>query len=363
MQIEKEKQQLNIDYQNLLQYRGMTEEELKKLMKEIGEPQFRASQLFLWLQNKGVENWDEMRNIPHSCRQKLAERGDIFAPKVITRQESAAHDTVKVLLEFPDGERIETVLMLYHRGESRDRATVCVSTQSGCVMGCSFCVTATVGKGRNLSTAEIVSQVLVMEKEAQKLGFDGVTNIVYMGMGEPALNLENVWKSLQLFNHEKGLNIGMRRMTVSTCGIVPAIYEMAAWNKQVGLAISLHAPDDALREKIMPVARKYKLKELLEAAEHYYKTTGQEITYEYAMFRGINDSQSQAHALGKLLSGKPALVNLIPANLGGAAGFLPSLVETITDFKRILTSYGIEVALREPRGVDIDAACGQLRRR
>ena len=346
-----------------LQLRGMTEEEICLLMGELGEAPFRGRQIFRWLQKQGVESFEEMNNIPLGCREKLAQKAGIFAPTIITVQESAAGDTVKMLLEFSDGERIETVLMLYNNKDSRNRATVCISTQSGCVMGCRFCVTASVGKGRNLTAGEIVSQALLMDKEARKRGFDGISNIVYMGMGEPGLNLDNVWKSLQLFNHKNGLNIGMRRMTVSTCGIVPAIYQMAEWGRQVGLAISLHAPDDKLRQELMPVAQKYKLDELLKAARYYFQKTGQSITYEYTMFDGVNDSEKYAHALGRLLEKEECLVNLIPANLGSAAGFLPSTVENIREFQKILSAYGVEAVIRQSRGKDIDAACGQLRRR
>lgn len=348
---------------NKLQLRAMSIEELRELMISVDEPAFRAAQLFRWLHKQGVADFEEMKNISKLTRQKLALIGDIALPKVIIRQESGKKDTVKLLLEYTDGTRIESVLMMYKRGESRDRATVCVSTQSGCVMGCRFCVTGGVGAGRNLTAAEIVAQVLLMEKEAVAHGFAGVTNIVYMGMGEPALNLANVHKSLQLFNAEDGLNIGIRRMTVSTCGIVPAIYELADWGMQVGLAISLHAPNDGLRAELMPVAAKYKLKDVLAAADYYFDRTGQRVTYEYAMFRGINDAPAQAEELCALLRGRPAMINLIPANLGSEAGFLPSKVESIKEFANIMSSNGLEVAMRERRGVDIDAACGQLRRR
>ncbi len=329
----------------------------------MGWPAYRGRQIFHWVHKKGVEEISEIKGLSKEQRKLLGNSAKIAAPKLLTRQDSAFDDTHKLLLELEDGEKIETALMLYSREKSRDRATCCVSTQSGCSMGCAFCATGRLNKGRNLKAGEIVSQVLQGEIIGKEKGFNGITNIVYMGMGEPLLNLEQVHKSLLIFNNQDGLNIGMRRMTVSTCGLVPQIYKMAAWGIQIGLAVSLHGADNEIRGKLMPVNKRYPINELITACDFYFKATGQRVTYEYALFAGINDGDKNAHKLGKLLKPRDCLINIIPGNPVAETGFLQPRVEEIDRFIDILSSYGLTVQKREARGRDIDAACGQLRRR
>ncbi|MCL2677881.1 MAG: 23S rRNA (adenine(2503)-C(2))-methyltransferase RlmN [Clostridiales bacterium] len=341
--------------------RSLAREEMEELAQKLGWPAYRGRQIFAWVHKHGSRDLAGLKNLPAELKQALGEYTYIGQPQELTRRESSAGDAVKLLLSLRDGERIETALMLYHRKSTRERATCCVSTQSGCSMRCAFCATAFSGPGRNLSAGEIVSQALLSRETAREKGFPGLTNIVYMGMGEPLLNLAAVKKSLLLFNAEDGLNIGMRRMTVSTCGLVPGIYELADWGKPVGLAVSLHGANDATRRRLMPAA--YPISEVMKACRHYQEKTGERVTWEYALFAGVNDSGRDAARLGALLRGENALLNLIPANFVAETGFSPSKVERIEEFSKIVASYGVEVSQREPRGVDIDAACGQLRRR
>ena len=343
--------------------RSLTEAEIIELAVSIGLPAFRGRQVFAWVHCHGAEDFAGLKNLPQNARDALAEVAFIGVPSVVARLQSKSGNTSKYLFEFADGERVETALMFYARDNSRNRVTCCVSTQSGCSMGCTFCATALCGHGRNLSAGEIISQVLAADREAKERGFSGVTNVVYMGMGEPLLNISEVEKSVRILNSSEGLEIGARRITISTCGIAPAIYEMAQWGLQVELAVSLHAADDEKRVVLMPIARKYGLDELMKACEHYWKITGNKTTFEYAMFDGVNDSGDDAHRLGKLLKGKKVFINIIPANKVTETGFSPSKGESIKAFINIVRDYGIEILAREPRGIDIDAACGQLRRR
>ena len=343
--------------------RSYTLEELKTFVLEQRWPGYRAEQLFSWLQQKGAMSFDEMSNLPQDLRSKLAQKADLAAPTVVRKQISASSDTAKLLLELADGEKIEMALMLYKRMGSRDRATCCVSSQSGCAMGCAFCATGQFRQFRNLSAGEIVVQALLADKTAQELGFAGLTNVVYMGMGEPLSNLEEVRKSISLLNDDKGLNIGIRRITVSTCGLVPQIYKMSGWDQPVELAVSLHSADETLRKKIMPGAACWTIKDLMSACRVYREKTGRRITFEYALFDGINDSIVSARQLGDLLTGEDILVNIIPANPAGKEDFRPSPPDKIVKFIDTVKKYGVNLQIREARGLDIDAACGQLRRR
>ncbi|MCL2817013.1 MAG: 23S rRNA (adenine(2503)-C(2))-methyltransferase RlmN [Clostridiales bacterium] len=344
-----------------LDLRSLAQEDMTELAQKLGWPPYRARQIFAWVHKHGAQDFADLKNLPAGLRQALSEYTYIDRPQVLARRESSAGDTVKLLLSLRDGVKIEMAVLLYHRQNSRERATCCVSTQSGCVMRCAFCATALSGPGRDLSPGEIVSQALLAQQIAREKGFPALTNIVYMGMGEPLLNLASVKKSLLLFNAEEGLNIGMRRMTVSTCGIVPGIYELAAWGKPVCLAVSLHSASDETRRRLMPGAAAHPVSELMKACRHYQEKTGERVTFEYALFAGVNDSDAEARRLGALLRGERALLNLIPANFVAETGFSPSGVEKIKDFSGIVASYGVEVSAREPRGADIDAACGQLR--
>ncbi len=342
---------------------GMEQEEIKQLIQSWGWPAFRGRQIFSWLHGKRIMDFSSFTDLSLIQRQELAQKAQITLPHIVRKSQSASGDTLKLLLSLTDGATIEMVLMLYCRKDARDRATCCISTQTGCAMGCAFCATAANGPGRNLSVGEIISQVLLAADFAAQKGFAGISNIVYMGMGEPLLNLDNVKKSLLIFNDADGLDIGMRRMTISTCGLVPEIYKLADWQKQVELAISLHAPNDVKRSSMMPVAHKYSVKELLAACRYYREKTGRRITYEYALFAGINDSKEDAKELADLLKAEDCLLNIIAANPVPKTGFLPSKIEVIKDFCRIVESFGLTVHQRESRGLDINAACGQLSRR
>lgn len=342
---------------------GMEQEDIRQLVQSWGWPTFRGRQIFSWLHGKRVMDFTNFTDLSLGQRQELTQKAQISLPQIVRSSQSADGDTLKLLLSLTDGATIEMVLMLYSRKDARDRATCCISTQTGCAMGCLFCATAANGPGRNLSVGEIVSQVLLAADFAVQKGFQGISNIVYMGMGEPLLNLDNVKKSLMIFNDTDGLDIGMRRMTISTCGLVPEIYKLADWQKQVELAVSLHAPNDSKRVSMMPIAHKYSIKDLLAACRYYQKKTGRRITYEYALFAGINDSQEDAKELAALLQAEDCLLNIIAANPVPKTGFLPAKREVIRDFCRIVESFGLTVYKRESRGLDIDAACGQLSRR
>jgi 23S rRNA (adenine2503-C2)-methyltransferase len=334
---------------NLLNY---TLEELKAWMKENGESAFRGEQILSWVY-KGINQFDNMKNIPKSLISKLNENFIIELPKIIEVYKSDIDGTEKFLLGFKDGNLIESVLMRYKHGNS-----ICISTQIGCRMGCKFCASTLEGRIRNLTTGEILSQVLVVQNH---IG-ERISNIVLMGSGEPLDNYENVVKFLDVVSAEYGLNIGQRHITLSTCGIVPKIYELADKEYSITLAISLHAFSDEKRKEIMPVANKYSIEQILEACRYYINKTNRRITFEYALVKEVNDSKEDAKALGKLLKGMLCHVNLIPVNEIKENTYKRSSKKSIEDFSEILKSYGIEVTTRREMGSDINAACGQLRR-
>ena len=343
--------------------RSMSKTELSEYIKNIGQPAYRAIQLFRHIQKHRAEDFTVMSDIPADLRRQLKENTTIAMPIIIEKQVSAAEDTIKLLLELNDGERIEMVLMLYERWQAHNRVTCCVSSQSGCAMNCRFCATALHEHFRNLSAGEIVAQVQIADKLAYEMGFSGVTNIVYMGMGEPLANLDAVKQSIDLLNDQDGMNIGMRRITISTCGLVPQIREISEWGYQVGLAVSLHAADDELRRRLMPGAAHYPLSELIEACRDYREKSGRRLTMEYALFEGINDHLTDAAKLAALLTGTDILVNIIPANPLPERNINPPAQSVIEAFCHKLEDLGVSVQLRRKRGVDIEAACGQLRRR
>ncbi|WP_160690308.1 23S rRNA (adenine(2503)-C(2))-methyltransferase RlmN [Clostridium sp. C2-6-12] len=334
---------------NLLDY---TLEELKVWMKENDESAFRGKQILSWIY-KGINQFDDMRNLPKSLISKLKENFTIDLPRVIEVYKSEIDGTEKFLLGFKDGNLIESVLMRYKHGNS-----ICISTQVGCRMGCKFCASTLEGRIRNLTTGEILSQVLVVQNY---IG-DRISNIVLMGSGEPLDNYENVVKFLEVVSAEYGLNIGQRHITLSTCGIVPKIYELADKDFSITLAISLHAFCDEKRKEIMPIANKYSINEILEACRYYVNKTNRRITFEYALVKDVNDGKEDAKALGKLLKGMLCHVNLIPVNEIKENSFKRSSKKSIEDFSEILKSFGIEVTTRREMGSDINAACGQLRR-
>lgn len=331
--------------------RSMYLEELEALMKEMGEPRFRAGQIFDWLQ-QGVENFDEMTNIPSKLRVRLQEGYYIVTANIKKRLESDIDDTVKYLYELHDGELVESVLMKYNHGYS-----VCVSTQVGCRMGCSFCASGLNGLKRNLTASEILAQIT----KAQKDNNIRISNVVLMGMGEPMDNLDNVIRFLKLVSHEKGLNIGLRHISVSTSGVVPGIYKLMEENFPITLSISLHAPNDAIRDSMMKVNKKWKIATLIKACKDYIKATGRRISFEYAVVDGVNNSDDNARELARLLKGMLCHVNLIPVNPVKENTYKKPDRKKIEHFCKLLNDFGINTTIRRTLGSDIDASCGQLR--
>ncbi|MGL5647534.1 MAG: 23S rRNA (adenine(2503)-C(2))-methyltransferase RlmN [Clostridium sp.] len=334
---------------NLLDYNM---KELKEFLTENGESGFRAKQVFSWIYN-GVFSFEEMKNIPKSLKEKLKEEFVIYIPEVVEVFNSGLDGTKKMLLKLEDGNLIESVIMKYKHGN-----TICVSTQVGCRMGCKFCASTIDGRVRNLTSGEILGQVL----RATEVGRERISNIVLMGSGEPLDNYENVIKFLKEVNSEYGLNIGQRHITLSTCGLVPKIRELSKEGLNVTLAISLHATTDEKRREIMPIANKYSIKEILEECRNYILETNRRVTFEYSLVKDVNDGKEDAKALGKLLKGILCHVNLIPVNEIKENTFKRSSEKTISEFSKILKEAGIEATVRREMGSDINAACGQLRR-
>jgi len=341
--------------------RGCSEDQLIEICQGIGLKRFRASQLFQWVQQKAVRTWEEMKNIGERDRQALRSRLSLY-PMERVREQRSQDGTRKYLFRLEDGETLECVLMDYARTRSRDRHTVCVSTQVGCAVGCAFCATGLEGFRRNLSVAEIVGQVLEITYYVRQEDPDfQVTNVVFMGMGEPLLNYDQVLKAILLLNHGQGLNIGMRRMTISTCGVAPRIIQLAMDNPQVGLAVSLHAAQDEVRNQLIPMNRRYPLTQLMEACQEYTQITHRRITFEVAL-TAENAKPEEAEALARLLIGQFGHVNLISVNPVAGTGMERPNPEQMKRFAQVLEDAGISVSSREERGADIDAACGQLRR-
>jgi 23S rRNA (adenine2503-C2)-methyltransferase len=341
--------------------RGCSEDELIEICEKIGLKRFRASQLFQWVQQKAVRTWEEMKNIGASDRQAFSSRLSLY-PLEKVREQRSKDGTRKYLFRLDDGETIECVLMDYARTRSRDRHTVCVSTQVGCAVGCAFCATGLEGFRRNLTVAEIVGQVIDITHEVRQEDPDfQVTNLVFMGMGEPLLNYDHLLQAIHLLNQSKGLNIGMRRMTISTCGVVPRIIQLAKDNPQVGLAVSLHAAQDDVRNELIPMNRRYPLSQLMEACQEYTEITHRRITFEVALTTE-NARPEEAEALARLLKGQFGHVNLIPVNPVAGTGMERPNPELMRKFAQVLEDAGMSVSSREERGTDIDAACGQLRR-
>ncbi|MBE6068272.1 MAG: 23S rRNA (adenine(2503)-C(2))-methyltransferase RlmN [Clostridium lundense] len=327
-------------------------EDLKTWMRENGEKDFRAKQVFDWIYKKTF-NFDNMNNIPKSTITKLKNNFYFSLPKVVKMLKSKNEDTYKFLFEYADNNVIETVVMKYNHGNS-----ICVSTQVGCKMGCKFCASTLDGVIRNLTSGEILGQIL----RAEEATGERISNIVMMGSGEPLDNYDNVLKFIHIVNSSYSLNIGQRHITLSTCGIVPKIIDLANEELQITLAISLHAPSDDIRKNMMPVAYKYSIEELLKACEFYIKKTNRRITFEYALVSGVNDSDNHAQELSRKLKGMLCHVNLIPVNEVKESGFERSTNENIKRFSNILIKNGIEATVRREMGSDINAACGQLRR-
>ncbi len=331
--------------------KSMTPEELGVYMKELGQPAFRAKQIFQWLQ-RGVTSFDEMSNLAKPLRAKLAEECYITAPAAERKQVSKLDGTIKYLWRLRDGNCIETVLMRYMHGN-----TVCVSCQVGCNMGCIFCASTLGGKVRDLTASEILDQVIFTQLDSG----EDISNIVMMGIGEPLDNFDNVLRFLTLVNHPDGLNIGMRHISVSTCGLVKKIDKLAQLGLQLTLSVSLHAPDDETRSRLMPVNRAVGVETLMDSCRRYFETTGRRISFEYAMIDGVNDGDAQADRLVELLRGMPGHVNLIPLNDVAESPLKPS--RRVRQFQQRLESQGVTATVRRKLGGDIDASCGQLRRK
>lgn len=331
--------------------KSMTIPELEAYLAELGEAKFRAKQIFTWM-HRGAASFEEMTNLPKTLRSKLEERCTLTALRVERKQVSKLDGTVKYLWRLEDDNCVETVLMRYKHGN-----TVCVSTEIGCAMGCAFCASTIGGLVRRLTAGEIVSQVIFTQKES---GLP-VSNIVLMGIGEPLDNFDSVLRFLELVNHPDGMNIGMRHISLSTCGLTEKIDKLADLQLQLTLSVSLHAPDDETRSKIMPVNRAFSVEQLFQSCRRYFEKTGRRISYEYAMIDGVNDSDAQADLLASHLRGVPGHVNLIPLNDVRESKLKPS--RRVAAFQKRLESHGITVTVRRRLGSDIDASCGQLRRK
>lgn len=329
---------------------GQTLEDLENYFENIGEKKFKAVQIYDWLYKKRVNSFDEMSNIKKDVISKLKEDFDISKPTIVKKQ--SGKDVYKYLFELDDGNFVEAVLMIHDYGNS-----LCVSTQVGCNMGCAFCESGRLKKKRNLETFEMVSQILLVEEDLNLR----ISHVVLMGIGEPFDNYDNVMKFINIINSGKGIDIGARHITVSTCGIVPKIYEFADNKLQVNLAISLHAPNDELRSKLMKINKVYKLDDVMKAVKYYIDKTNRRVTFEYIMLKGVNDSREYALELANLLKGLNAYVNLIPYNETSHISFKKTDNDRVMQFYDVLKKNKINVTVRREFGSEVSAACGQLR--
>lgn len=332
-------------------------DELASWLKQLGQPAFRAGQIFSWLYSSLVARWDAMTNLPADLRERLPQVALVNSLTVLEQISSADGLTTKDLLALRDGETIESVLMRYE-----GRQSVCLSSQVGCAVGCPFCATGQSGFKRNLTCGEIVDQVLHFARQLHTER-STVTNVVFMGMGEPLANYDAVWKAIRILNDARGFRLGARRFTVSTVGIVPGIRRMMEEGLEVGLAVSLHAPNDQLRSQLVPINKTYPLTELIPACREYTEQTRRRITFEYALIQGLNDSPQLARELAQLLRGMLCHVNLIPVNPTTGDRYRPTSRDTVMAFREELNQRGIANTVRLGRGVDIQAGCGQLRSR
>lgn len=339
---------------NTTDVKSMNFTELSAALSEMGLPSYRAKQIYSWIHQKCALDYDAMTNLPLSLREKLKEELPLKKCTIERKQVSAEDGTVKYLFGFGGNEYAESVLMKYKYGY-----TICVSTQIGCKMGCSFCASTLGGYVRSLLPSEILGQIYTAQRDENIR----ISHIVLMGMGEPLDNFDNVVKFLRLVSSDIGLNIGMRHITLSTCGIVPKIYELAKLHLGITLSVSLHAPNDEIRQRTMPIARKYSIEELLKACSDYFKTTGRRVTFEYSMISGVNDSDGNARELAKRLEGTQSHVNLIPVNTVEGTGYLKSNIKRQQAFINILAAKNIGATVRRTLGSDINASCGQLKRK
>ena len=330
----------------------MTLAELRGEFAELGEPAFRAGQVYSWM-HRGARSFEEMTNLSKALRLRLAGRYELTAPTAVRKLVSKKDGTIKYLWRLSDGNCVESVLMQYHHGN-----TVCISSEVGCAMGCAFCASTRGGLVRRLTPSEMLDQVLFTQLDS---GLP-VSNIVLMGIGEPLDNYDTVLRFLELVNSPEGMNIGMRHISLSTCGLVERIDRLAEENLQLTLSVSLHAPTDEVRSTIMPVNRRYNVQTLLAACKRYFEKTGRRISFEYAMIRGVNDTPEMAKLLASRLRGIAAHVNLIPLNDIPESPLKPSYPEVVQTFQKILEQHGIPATVRRTLGSDINASCGQLRR-
>ena len=328
-------------------------EEIERELENMGEPKYRGMQIFSWL-HRGVRDFDGMSNLSKSLREKLKENYSLYEPKVLKKQVSQIDGTIKYLWELADGNAVETVVMQYKHGN-----TVCVSSQVGCRQGCAFCASTIGGLVRCLEPSEILDEVLFSQLDS---GLP-ISNIVLMGIGEPLDNFDNVMRFLELVNHPKGMNIGMRHISLSTCGLIERFDELADRDLQLTLSVSLHAPDDETRSRLMPANRGRGVKQLMDCCRRYYERTGRRISFEYAMIDGVNDTEYHARLLAKEAKSVAAHVNLIPLNHVEERQFKPSTAGHMKAFIKILEDEGVNVTVRRRLGSDVDASCGQLRRR
>lgn len=332
---------------------SMLPEQLEAEIVALGEPKFRAAQIFDWL-SRGVRDFDKMSNLSKALREKLKNEYYLHEPKVLSKQVSKLDGTIKYLWELRDGNAVETVVMKYNHGN-----TVCVSSQVGCRQGCAFCASTIGGLVRNLEASEILDEVLFSQLDSGSK----ISNIVMMGIGEPLDNFDNVMQFLKLVNHPKGMNIGMRHITISTCGLTERFDELAAMDMQFNLAVSLHAPDNETRSKIMPANHGRGVEQLIDSCKRYYEKSGRRITFEYAMIDGVNDSLEHAKLLARHARTVSAHINLIPLNYVEERPFKPTKPENLKEFIKILEQNGVNVTIRRKLGGDVDASCGQLRRK
>ena len=340
--------------ENKININDLLLEELEEYIEKIGEKKFHAKQIYKWLHKIGVTSFDEMTDISKSLREKLKASAYILNIDIIEAQVSKKDGTMKFLIKLQDNCAIESVFMRYNHGN-----TICVSTQVGCKMGCKFCASTKEGFERSLTGSEIEGQIQTVQRYTK----ERISNIVYMGIGEPLDNYDNVIRSIKLINHPMGLNIGARHISLSTCGLVPNIYKLADENIQCTLSISLHATTDEKRKEIMPIANRYSIKEILDACRYYIKVTGRRISFEYALIYGKNDTYEDSMGLVKLLRGMIAHVNLIPVNEIKEKEYKKATEKSIESFMNTLNSCGIVTTVRRELGSDIDAACGQLRKK
>lgn len=333
--------------------KSLLPDEIKIVLSEMGEPSFRALQIFKWL-HSGAKTFEDMTNLSKSLRQKLDHQFFIVAPNILRKQVSAQDNTVKYLWNLCDGNSVESVVMSYEHGN-----TVCISSQVGCRMGCAFCASTIGGMVRNLTASEMIDQVFYSQLDSGK----NISNIVIMGIGEPLDNFDNVIRFLKLVNHPDGLNIGMRHISLSTCGIVEKVDKLGDYHLQLTLSVSLHAPDDETRSQIMPINKNNNVDRLLESCRRYFDKTGRRVSFEYAMIDDVNDTPKHANLLASKLEKTGSHVNLILLNNIEESPLKPSTVENVKSFMKILKNRGINVTLRRRLGEDIDASCGQLRRK